>query len=248
MGVEDSTPRARLRTGLDELDVMLGDGLAQGTTALVEGATGTGKTLLGLQYLREGAQNGEACVHFGLEETPGMLRRGAASAGFDLAALEARGTLRLFHASPVEMVPDRFLSQLLTEVDGVGARRVVLDSISALGVSIPSMRRYRELLYAVSRHLQQRGVTTIMTAELPELLGGLQLSGNQVSSIADTVILLRYIELGSSLERTIGVLKSRGSSHTTGLRRFRIGPDGPRIGEQLTAYRGVLTGLPTLVG
>jgi circadian clock protein KaiC len=234
----------KIPIGLAGLDEMLGGGLPSGSTTLVEGGTGTGKTLLALAFLLEGARRGETGVHFGLEERPAQLRGIASALTWDLTGYETSGLLRLHYTSPVELNPDRFLDEALRVVAETGAQRVVFDSISSLGMGLDEHGRYRELLYALVTHLREQGVTSMFAAEIADLLGSTQLGGRAVSSITDNVILLRYVEVAGRLERAISVLKVRGAAHATELRRYSVGIDGPAVGAPFASLRGVLTGAP----
>jgi circadian clock protein KaiC len=120
----------------------------------------------------------------------------------------------------------------------------VLDSLTSISLGVPSQRRFRELIYALTKHFRAAGVTPLMTMEVAELLGAAQLTGHGVSSTADNLILLRYVELDGQLERAVSVLKARGTGHVTELRRFQIDSRGARVGERFTDLRGVLTGVP----
>jgi circadian clock protein KaiC len=168
----------------------------------------------------------------------------ARSLGWDLAALEADGRLLIRYASPVELSPDRFLYQVRREAAAFGARRVVLDSLSGMALGIVSERRLRELIYALGKYCRAAGITLLMTMEVPELFGAARLTGHGVSSVADNVVRLRYVETTGRLERAISVLKARGVAHETALRRCRIGPGGMRVEGDFAALRGVLTGVP----
>jgi len=233
-------------SGIAGLDEMLRGGLPGGSTTLVEGGTGTGKTLLSLRFLLEGVQRGEPGIYFGLEEGPLQLRAVMRGVDSDLERAEQSGALTLHHTPPVELNPDKFLGDAITLIREVGARRVVFDSSTSLALAVPSPTRFRELLFALSAQLRALAVTSIFTAEIPELLGATQLSGRAISPIADNVILLRYVEIGGRLDRAISVLKARGVAHAPELRRFAIGPTGPDVGAPYTDFRGVLTGLPEL--
>jgi circadian clock protein KaiC len=234
----------RVGTGIEGLDQALGGGIPRTSSTLVEGGTGTGKTLLGLRFLLDGARWGEPGILLSLEETPEQMRWAASHFGWDLAALEAQGLLAISYSSPVELSTDRFLNMAREQVRALGARRAVLDSLSSLSIGIPSERRYRELVYALSKHYSALGVTLLMTLEVPELLGSAQLTGHGVSSITDNAIGLRYVEIDEQLERAIYVLKVRGVKHDTGLHRLIIDSDGPRFGPPFKALRGVLSGIP----
>jgi circadian clock protein KaiC len=236
--------RERASTGVAGLDAMLGGGLPRSSTTILQGGTGTGKTLLGLQFLLEGARKGEPGIHFMLEETPDQLRGFAQSLGWDLQAFEERGLIRLSYVSPVELSTDRFLDQARREVEQVGARRAVLDSLTSLAIGVPSERRFKELVYAISKHLHARGVTLNMNMEVADLLGSAQLSGHGVSFAADNMIQLKFVEIDGRLERGLSVLKARGVRHATDVRRLSVESDGVRVGTVFEGLRGVLTGLP----
>ena len=234
----------RVPTGVGGLDEMLDGGLPRTTTTVVQGGTGTGKTLLGLRFLLEGARRGEAGIHFTLEETAEQLRGIAANLGWDLRALEDSGLLTLRYVSPIELSTDRFLDQARREVARVGARRAVVDSLTSLALGVPSERRYNELVYAMTKHLRALGVTLVMNLEIADLLGSAQLSGHGISFAADNVILLKYVERDGRLERGLAVLKARGVSHATDVRSLTLSATGIDVAPAYTGLRGVLTGLP----
>jgi KaiC/GvpD/RAD55 family RecA-like ATPase len=122
-------------------------------------------------FLVEGARRGEPGILFTLEETPAQIRAVARSFGWDLTALEAQGRLLISYTSPVELSTDRFLGEAPRQIAQVGARRAVLDSVTSMALGVPSPRRFRELVYALTKHLRADGVTPLMTMEVLELLG-----------------------------------------------------------------------------
>jgi circadian clock protein KaiC len=236
----------RLRTGIAGLDELLDGGLPRASTTVVQGGTGTGKTLLALQFLIEGASRGERGVLFTLEETPSQLRSVGRSLGWDLGALEASGHIVIRYTSPVELSTDRFLFEARSELQELGASRAVFDSLTSLSLGVPSQRRFKEMVYAITKHLRGTGVTTLMTLECVQLLGAAHLSSEGVSFLADNVVQLRYVELEGRLERAVSVLKARGIKHNSELRSMLIESDGIRVvSGRFTNLRGVLTGLPT---
>ena len=237
-----ATTRERVTTGLAGLDATFDGGLLRSSTTLVEGGTGTGKTLLGLRFLVAGIEQGEPGVHFGLEETPDQLRGFGAAFGWDLAGAEAAGRLRLSYTSPVELSTDRYLDQARQEVADMGARRVVLDGLSSLALGVPSQRRFKELVYAAAKHFRASNATVYMTLEIEELLGSGHLTGGGISSLADNVILLRYVEVQDRLERAVVALKARGSAHESAIRHFSIDANGPHVGGLFGEVRGALSG------
>lgn len=239
VGVPERAP-----TGIAGLDAMLGGGLPRASATVVQGGTGTGKTLLGLQFLLDGARHGEPGIHFLLEETPDQLRGIAHGLGWDLAEYERRGLITLSYTSPVELSTDRFLDHARQQIEELGARRAVLDSLTSMALGVPSERRFKELVYAITKHLRAQGVTLNMNLEIPDLLGSGQLSGHGVSFAADNVIQLKYVEVDGHLERGISVLKARGVRHSTDVRRLNVRPEGIEVATSFEGLRGVLTGLP----
>jgi circadian clock protein KaiC len=234
----------RVPTGSTGLDEMLGGGLPRASATVIQGGTGTGKTLLGLQFLLEGARNGEPGIHFSLEETTNQLRSVARGLGWDLRPLEDQGLFTFRYVSPVELSTDSFLHRARQEVERLGARRAVLDSLTSMALGVPSERRFKELVYAVTKHFRAAGVTLNMNMEIADLLGSAQLSGHGVSFAADNVIQLKYVEVDGSLERAISVLKARGVRHATNVRRLRVDAGKIDVDSAFAGLRGVLTGLP----
>ncbi len=131
------------------------------------------------------------------------------------------------------------------QVRELGATRAVFDSLTTMALGVPSDRRYKEMVYAIAKHMRGAGVTLLMTVESEQLLGTAQLSGHGVSFIADNLIQLRYLEIGAKLERAISVIKARGIKHDSELRSLTIDSGGPKVTRgRFKDLRGVLTGLP----
>jgi circadian clock protein KaiC len=237
----------RVSSGVLGLDELLAGGLPRHSATLVQGGSGTGKTLASLHFLVEGARQGERGILFTLEETPDQLRDVGRGFGWDLHALEAGGLLEISYTSPIELSTDRFLYEILQRTAATGARRVVLDSVNSARMGVLSERRFHEFVYALAKHFRSAGATLVMTLEITELLGTAQLTGHGVSSIADNIVLLRYVEAAGHLERAISVLKARGVPHLTELRRLEITAAGIQVGPPFVGMRGVLTGLPVPV-
>jgi circadian clock protein KaiC len=240
-------PDERAATGAAGFDDMLGGGLPRASSTVVQGGTGTGKTLLALQFLVDGARSGEPGVHFALEETPNQLRRVGRALGWDLRKLEEQGLFTCVYVSPVELSTDWFLDRARQEVARRGARRAVIDSLTSMALSV-SERRFKELVYALTKHFRAAGVSVILNMEVADLLGTGQLSGQGISFAADNVIQLKYVEIDGHLERGISVLKARGVRHASDVRRLVIGEGGVDVETAFTGLRGVLTGLPVPAG
>jgi circadian clock protein KaiC len=237
----------RVPTGAAGLDRLLRGGVPRASATIVVGGTGTGKTVLGLTFLVEGARRGEPGVLLALEETPDQVRSTALGFGWDLAQLEEQGLLRIFYSSPVELSTDRFMHLARRQIEEVGARRVVLDSLTSLALGTVSERRFKEMVYALTKHLRAGNVTTLMSMEVAELLGTGQISGHGISFAADNVIFLRYVETMGRLDRALTIIKARGIEHATELAELRVDATGLRVGGQLKDLQGVLTGVPSPV-
>jgi circadian clock protein KaiC len=231
-------------TGVAGLDAMLEGGWPRASTTVVQGGTGTGKTLLGLQFRLEGARRGEAGILFMLEETPDQIRGFAQSLGWDLRPLEDSSLLTLSYVSPVELSPDRFLARARADVERLAVRHAVLDSLTSMELGVPSRRRFKELVYALAKDFHARGISLQMNMEIADLLGAGQLSGHGVSFAADNVVQLKYVEIDGQLQRGISVLKARGVRHATDVRRLSVEPGGVQVGAKFDGLRAVLTGLP----
>lgn len=235
----------RMPTGVDGLDDILRGGWPAASTTVAVGGTGTGKTLIGLQFLMEGARRGEPGVLLALEEDPNQVRTTARGFGWDLKALEEAGLLAIRYIPPIEISTDRFLQDALSVVDSIGAQRLVLDSLTSLSLGAISDKRFMELVYVLTKHLRSRGITSMMNLEVTELLGTGKISGHGLSFAADNILYARYIESKGRLERAITVIKSRGIEHATELHDLKITGDGIEVGRALQNLQGVLTGLPS---
>jgi circadian clock protein KaiC len=238
------SPGERASTGVAGLDAMLGGGLPRASATVVQGGTGTGKTLLAMHFLLEGARRGEAGIHFTMEETPDQLRGIAQGFGWDLRAFEERKLLTIAYVSPVELSTDAFLNRARQQIQQLGARRAVLDSLTSMALGVVTERRFKELVYSMTKHFRALGVTLDMNMEIAELLGSAQISGYGVSFAADNVIQLKYVEANGGLDRGIFVLKARGVRHATEVRAMSVEADGLKVGSRFGGTRGVLTGLP----
>lgn len=234
-----------ISTGLKDLDAMIDGGLPRGTSTMVAGGAGTGKTLIGLHFITAGAAAGEPGVIVTFQENPYQLREIVRSFGWDFEELTQKGLLVHFYNSPVEIQPDIHVALIREAVQKVGAKRILIDSIKDIEIATPDKVRYKDYIYSVVNEFKAQGLTIILTNEIPELFGNFQLSEFGVSFIVDNVILLRYVEISGRMEHAINVLKVRGSFHSKEIRKFEITSDGLRIGGALQGLSGILTGTPS---
>jgi circadian clock protein KaiC len=236
---------ARVSTGISGLDEMLHGGLLPGSTVLVRGAPGTGKTSLAMQFLVHGASEaGEPGLMITFEEFPASLYRDAVSLGWDLKQLERKGSLHLMFTSPEVFlagleIPDSPLNRLLQEKD---VRRLVLDSITHFNRLAADPHELRQIYSRVANGLRREGVTSMLLGE--EARGAATRSGKGgLSYVVDTILLLRYVEVESAIQRAVVVLKVRGSDHAKEIRRFEVREGGLVIGEAFEGRQGLLTGI-----
>jgi len=241
----------RASFGLTELDALLGGGLTRGTSTLLVGHLGTGKTLLGLHFALAGVHAGERAVFLGFRESQGQLIVKADA--FDLgsalrAALAPEGGVTLLRLPPVELNLEIVANQLLTALDRSGARRLVVDSIAELERAIMQSwdpQRLDDFLAALIEMLRTRGVTTLIIKEISQLTPHQQgFSEDALSVIAENVVLLRQVAYQSRLHRVLSVLKTRFAAYDPTLREFIIAPPhGIRVLGPFESHEGVLAGI-----
>ncbi|MFB6260611.1 MAG: ATPase domain-containing protein, partial [Thiohalorhabdaceae bacterium] len=229
----------RVSFGVPTLDAMCAGGLLRKSVTMVAGPTGTGKSLLGAHFATGDPDERTLVVAF--EEGADQLRRNAAGWDLPLERMEAAGNLKIHAVYPESAGLEDHLIRLKKVTAAFQPRRVVIDSLSALE-RIGSRRGFREFLIALVAHFRDLGITTLMTANTSNLQGGGIASEAQVSSMTDTIILLRYAEQEAHIKRGLAVLKMRGSDQEKALREFTITNNGLAIGEPFTASGGSLLG------
>jgi circadian clock protein KaiC len=236
---------ARRKTGVAELDEMLGGGIPAGYSVMIVGPSGSGKTILSTQFIREGIAQGERGVIAVFEKRPDEYLTTAPGAD-ELKTLAAAGALTMLYLRPLDLSVDETMEELAAAVKANGATRVVIDSLMGFELALaPSFREdFRESLYRMVGALVELGVTVLMTAELVDSYTDLRLSPHGISFLTDGIILQRYVELEGTLRKVMVVAKMRGFDHKKELRLYDIGPDGIVIGETLADRQGILVGRP----
>ena len=205
--------RGRITTGVPGLDELLGGGYLLGSTTLVAGITGTGKSLIGLHYLAEGARRGERSLMLSLDEpVPQVLRNGRA-VGLDLQPAIDQGLTRIVYDAPQEIEVDRHFYEIEDIVRQLRPRRAVIDSLSTYGSSLgPSGRVFRDFFHAIVALMKEYQVTAMYNHENPELLGmGSVMADYGVSSLVDNIVLMNFVELGDTFRHAVTVMKTRGN-------------------------------------
>jgi circadian clock protein KaiC len=206
----------RISTGNATLDEMVGGGLWPGSATLIAGPSGSGKSLTGLQFLREGARAGERVVFASLQENPSQIARVGSGYGWDLAGID------IFYRSPVDIYIDEWVYELLTLVEQIGAKRILIDSLSDLRVASPDQTRYHEYVYSLGQRCSRLGITLLMTHEIHDLFGDAGVIDSQISHLSDNVIILRYLLSADAVQRAMIVLKTRGTDHEQRVRDYSI--------------------------
>jgi circadian clock protein KaiC len=238
-------PGERIASGLPALDAMFGGGIARGSATLFTGPPGTGKSTLAIQYAYAAARRGDRAIVYAFDEVLRTARDRAISLGMDVQTELDRGTLSMSQVDPAELSPGEFVSQIRSDVEEKDTRVVVIDSLNGFMNSMPGERDLIMHLHELLAFLNQKGVITLLVLAQQGLVGTMS-SQVDVSYLADTVVLLRYFEAQGSIRQVISVLKQRSGIHERTLRELSF-KDGIVVGEPLTDFQGVLTGVPQLL-
>lgn len=237
--------RKRLSLGTPELDAMVGGGLIKGTASLVSGAPGIGKTTLGLQFLAAGINAGETGLLVSFEEFPASLIRDAQQLGWDLESYERQKKLGIIFTSPqvfLESLKAGNIGPIADKIQSLAPSRVVIDSASHFQRLTADPLELRDIYNTLVNAVKRQDMTSIL---LDEAINVLEMQRGRMASLpflVDTVVLLRYVEIDSSIQRAIAVMKMRGSKHQKEIRRFTIKTGGLEILEPFTGREGILSG------
>ena len=235
-------------SGVPELDALLGGGPLRGTCTLISGPTGSGKTTLALQYLMACCERGEAAVLYEFDERIGTMIVRARAMGLDLEKHLRSGLLEIVQVDPAEVSPGEFAWMIRNQVDGRNARMVVFDSLNGYLAAMPEEQQLVLQMHELLSYLNQKGVATFLINPQSGLLGTVSTGTLNVSFIADSVVLIRFFEAGGRIRKAISIVKNRGGGHEDAIRELRIDELGVRVGEPLTDFTGVLTGVPQYIG
>ena len=233
----------RMQFDLPELDTMLGGGLNEGTVTLLTGNPGTGKSLTCLHYLMAGAARGQPGLLLGFHESEAQVLAKASAFNLDLAGAVNSGLVQVHTVPTVWLDPDQVAHDLMSRVEAARVRRLVIDSASVLGQRLP-VERAPEYFAALVTYLRQRGLTALLTYEMPQIVGdALELTDPGAAVLAENVILYRQVEYRAEMHRVLSVLKLRFSDHDRTLREFAIGERGITVLDKLSSAEGILTGI-----
>jgi circadian clock protein KaiC len=221
-------PRGRVGTGVEALDRLFGGGPPAGSTTLIAGAPGTGKSILGLHFVAEGARAGERSLLVSLDERPSSLIRQAGELGLGIEGALRAGTVLMRHLPIVELEVNQHLHEIRAAVVKGEVRRLVIDAISTFEAGLDPLS-YRDYLVALVELLRTNRVTTYLVAEVADFAALERATGYGTSYLVDNIVLLRYIEHGGELRKVLSVVKVRGSDHDRTIREYRIGPGGVEL-------------------
>jgi circadian clock protein KaiC len=240
-------PDGRLQSGIATLDELLGGGLDRGTSTLLIGPSGTGKTLMALVFAAAAVRDGRRAAMFVLDEDIRMLVIRAAGIGLDLGAMQASGHLVLQQIDPAELSPGEFAHRVRHVVEIGGATTVVIDSLNGYNAAMPEEQFLMLHMHELLSYLGRRGVVSLLTMAQQGVTGDMR-SPVDVTYLADAVILLRFFEASGEVRRAVSIIKKRSGPHEDTIRELRVTAAGIEVGAPLRHFQGILRGTPTYAG
>jgi circadian clock protein KaiC len=242
-----SFERTPISSGIAELDDLFGGGLDRGTTTLLHGAAGTGKSSLALQYGLQMAAHGEHSMFFAFDETQGVMFSRAKALGFDLEKWMKRGLITVQQVDPAELSPGEFANRIRRGVEA-GCKLIVIDTLNGYIHSMPGEKYLNSQLHELSSYLNQQGVLTMLILAQHGLAAAAEVPVD-LSYLSDTVVSLRYFEAHGEVRQALAMIKKRSGRHERTIRELKLEPGkGLSVGEPLTDFEGVLTGVPVFHG
>lgn len=236
-----------MSTGLEEFDALTGGGVSRATVTMLSGASGVGKTSLGAQFIVAAARRGERSVIYSFDEGRGTFLARCRGIGLPIDEMLESGQLAFEAVEPMRYHPDQFAFRVRDEVERRGVQVVMLDSLSGYGQAVRG-ENLVERIHALCRYLVNMGISVILTNEVYSIAGDdFRISEFGISYLADTVIVMRYLELDGELRKCVGVLKKRTGDFEKSLREFAITNNGFVVGDPLRGLRGILRGVPESV-
>jgi circadian clock protein KaiC len=242
-----SFARGRLSSGIAELDELLGGGIDKGSSTLVLGPAGTGKSLLVIVYAIAAIARGEKAALFVFDEELGLLFSRMKDLGIDLEAMQHTGKLFVEQVDAAELSPGEFAHRVRKRIDEDAIKTVVIDSLNGYQAAMPEENSLILHMHELLQYLNRQGAATFMTVAQHGLVGDMK-APVDVTYLADTVILLRYFEALGSVRRAMSIIKKRTGAHEPTIREYRIGNGGLTIGAPLVGFQGVLSGVPSYIG
>jgi circadian clock protein KaiC len=220
----------RMSSGIPAIDEMLADGYWPGASTMVAGPAGSGKTLMGLHFIYNGAASGQPGIVATLQENGTQLERIVAGFGWSLGDED----VELMYRSPVDLYLDEWFYDLLEVIERTRARRVFIDSLGDLRRAAVDELRFREYLYSLLQHCAEHQISVMMSQETAGLFGVTGITDSEISNLSDNVIVLQFVRVGTQVRRAMMVLKTRASRHMPDVREFKITAEGIVLGEPLS--------------
>jgi circadian clock protein KaiC len=242
-----SFDRSIVSSGVPGLDALLGGGVERGSSALILGPAGTGKSLFAINFAVAAVQRGEKAALFIFDEELGLLFDRMLKLGVDLEAMQADGNLTIEQIDAAELSPGEFAARVRHSVAEQGIQTVVIDSLNGYQAAMPQEQFLVLHIHELLQYLNRQGASTYLTVAQHGLVGDMK-APVDVTYLADTVVLLRYFEAAGNVRRAVSVIKKRSGRHEKTIREFNIGDDGLTLGEPLSGFQGVLRGVPNFVG
>ncbi|WDE09700.1 circadian clock protein KaiC [Thalassomonas haliotis] len=243
MKLTQTSSTTRISTGNTILDEMCGGGFYRDSIVLLSGATGCGKTLTVTTFLYEGCRSEERTLLFAFEESREQLLRNAKGWGMDLKQWEQQGRLKIICAYPESLGLEDHLIRIKKEVAAYQPTRIAVDSLSAIE-RVANIKSFREFVIDLTAFIKAREIAGLFTVTTESLLGGTSITETHISSITDSIILMRYVELMGEMRRGLTILKMRGSYHDKSIREYQINDTGMHIGSLFKNVGGILAGAP----
>ncbi len=240
----ESFEPGRIKSGVTALDNLLGGGPDRGTSTLLLGPAGSGKSTIAVQYAVAAASRGDHAVIFAFDESVATLEARTRSLGIQFTEGAKAGQVRIHQIDPAEMSPGEFGWLVRQAVEKDGAKVVVIDSLNGYMNSMPEEQFLTPQLHELLTYLGRRGVTTLMMVAQHGMLGSNMQSPVDASYLADSVVLLRYFEYAGKVKKAISVVKKRSGAHEESIREMYFDEKGIHLSEPLTQLRGILTGVP----
>ncbi len=238
---------ATVSSGLAELDELLGGGLTRGTTTMLVGPSGVGKSSIALQYVMASVKRGEYAAYFSFDEMFETLAQRSTALGVNIEAAVHEGRMGWERANPSRLSPGEFVWQVRRQVEDRKSRVVVIDSLNSYFSTMPEEQALALQMHELLTYLNNQGVVTILILAQQGIVGDIH-NPVDLSFMSDAVVLLRFFEAGGEVRKAISVVKKRTGVHELAIREFRLFPDGMQVGPKLLDFHGVLTGVPTYGG
>lgn len=246
MELTQRSTNVRIESGIAEIDEMCGGGFFRDSVVLVSGATGTGKTLMVTEFMAGGIRKGERCLLLAFEESREQLFRNASGWSVDFQRMESDGSLHVVCQYPEAISLEDTLIRIKQLIQKQRPDRVAIDSLSALErVSTP--KGFREFVIGLTSFIKHQDIACLLTSTSPTLVGGTSVTEAHISTVTDSIILLRYVEINGEMRRGVAILKMRGSRHDKEIREFSIDGSGMHVGRPFRNVVGILSGNPTQI-